>query len=138
MLNWEARLAAVGCRITVPRRAVMQVLLTAGEPLPVAEILARGQILHAELGTVTVYRALSLLTDLSLVRRVHMQDGSHAYLLASPGQHHALICEGCGRSVEFTCHTDLDVLIERIERQSGYAVRDHLLQLSGLCPDCQR
>ncbi len=137
MMEWEQRLAAAGCRITVSRRAVMQVLEQADSPLSPLEILERAQAVHRKLGLVTVYRMLNLLTELNLLRRVHHEDGCHGYLLASLGHHHALICQCCGRAVEFSGGDDLGTLVEQVEAKTGYRVDDHLLQLFGLCPACQ-
>ena len=137
MRGWEQCLADAGCRITVPRRAVMQVLQKASVPLSPREILEQGKQVYRGLGLVTVYRTVNLLAELNLVRRVHREDGCHGYLLASPGHRHALICQCCGRAVEFPGEDDLHALIERVEARTGYRVDDHLLQLLGLCPDCQ-
>ena len=137
MRGWEQCLADAGCRITAPRRAVMQVLQKASVPLSPREILEQGKRVCRKLGLVTVYRTVNLLAELNLVRRVHREDGCHGYLLASPGHRHALICQCCGRAVEFQGEDDLHALIERVEAGTGYRVDDHLLQLLGLCPDCQ-
>jgi Fur family ferric uptake transcriptional regulator len=137
MGEWEGRLSAAGYRVTAPRRAVMQVLLGTRAPLPPQEILERGQLVHPRLGLVTVYRALALLEELNLVRRIHCDAGCHGYLPASPGHRHALVCRTCSRTVEFPGEDDLHVLIGRVEAGTGYRVEDHLLQLSGLCPECQ-
>jgi Fur family ferric uptake transcriptional regulator len=137
MTDWEQRLADVGCRITAPRRAVIQVLMQTEVPLSPQEVFERGGAIHPKLGLVTVYRTLNLLAELNMVRRVHREDGCHGYLPASPGHRHALICLDCGRAVEFPGGDDLHVLIERVEAGTGYRVDDHLLQLFGLCPDCQ-
>jgi Fur family ferric uptake transcriptional regulator len=137
MGGWEQCLADAGCRITAPRRAVMQVLQKASVPLSPREILEQGKRVYRRLGLVTVYRTVNLLAELNLVRRVHREDGCHGYLLASPGHRHALICQCCGRAVEFPGEDDLHALIERVEAGTGYRVDDHLLQLLGLCPDCQ-
>ena len=138
MMDWEACLSAGGCRITAPRRAVLQILASAQASLSPQEIWEQAQVVHSKLGLVTVYRTLSLLAQMELVRRVHREDGCHAYLLTSPGHRHALICSGCGRAVDFAGGDDLDTLVERIEGRTGYRVKDHLLQLSGLCPRCQQ
>ena len=78
-----------------------------------------------------------LLSELNLVHRVHREDGCHGYLLASPGHRHVLICQDCGRAVEFPGEDDIHALIQRVEAGTGYKVQDHLLQLFGLCPNCQ-
>ena len=137
MTWWESRLADAGCRITAQRQAVMGTLMGTAAPLSPQEILEKARADHRGLGLVTVYRTLHLLTDLNLVRRIHRSDGCHGYLPASPGHRHALICQNCARSVEFPGEDDIQSLIERVEARTGYQVADHLLQLVGLCPDCQ-
>jgi Fur family ferric uptake transcriptional regulator len=137
MMEWEQRLVNAGCRITASRRAVVQVLQEARAPLPPQEILEQGKRIHRKLGLVTVYRTLALLTESDLVRRVHREDGCHGYVMASPGHRHHVICRRCGSAVEFPGEDDIHALIERVEAGTGYRVEDHLLQLFGLCPDCQ-
>ena len=137
MTEWEQCLADAECRVTAPRRAVMQVLQQANEPLSPQEIRDQARATHRPLGLVTVYRTLDLLAELGLVRRVHHNDGCHGYLPATTGHFHALICRDCGRSVEFSGDNDLRTLIAAVETQTGYRVEEHLLQLSGLCSGCQ-
>ncbi|MFP4344578.1 MAG: Fur family transcriptional regulator [Anaerolineales bacterium] len=136
-MNWEEVLSAAGYRITEPRRVVVEVLDAALRPLSPQEIYERGQVLHPRLGLVTVYRTLELFEPLGLVRRVHREDGCHGYLLSKPGHRHVLMCERCGRAVEFAGADDLKALIARVEARTGYAVAEHLLQLFGLCPGCR-
>jgi len=137
MIDWEHRLADAGCRITAPRRAVVQVLQEVCAPLSPQEILEQARRIHRKLGLVTIYRTLALLAEFDLVRRVHREDGCHGYVLASPGHRHHVICQRCGGAVEFPGEGDIHALIERVEAETGYRVNDHLLQLFGLCPDCQ-
>ena len=137
-MEWEQVLVDAGCRITAPRRAVMQTLQQTYAPVQPQEILEQGRRLHCKLGLVTVYRTLALLTELNLVRRVHRENGCHGYVLASPGHRHTLICQGCERAVEFPGENDIHALIDRVEAETGYQVADHLLQLFGLCPECQQ
>jgi len=136
-MTWEERLAAAGFRITVPRRAVMEVLQGADAPLSPQDILEQGEAIHPELGLTTVYRTVALLMDLDLVRRVHRSNGCRAYVAASPGHRHHVVCQRCGRTVEFPGAGDLTALIERVEERTDYHVEGHLLQLFGLCPACQ-
>lgn len=137
-MTWEERLTGAGFRITVPRRAVMDVLQRAEAPLSPQDILERGEAIHPELGLTTVYRTVALLMDLDLVRRVHRSNGCRAYVAASPGHRHHVVCQRCGRTVEFPGAEDLAALIGRVERDTDYRVEGHLLQLFGLCPACQK
>ncbi|MEA3309387.1 MAG: Fur family transcriptional regulator [Chloroflexota bacterium] len=137
MSTWEETLSQAGCRITAPRRAVMQVLAQTEWPLVPQEILALGVKLHATLSLVTVYRTLELFEELSLVRRVHQDDKCQGYLLTAAGHRHVLICEKCGRAVEFPGQDDLTALIARVEKETGYLIAAHWLQLRGVCPTCR-
>jgi len=136
-MTWEERLSDAGFRITASRRAVIQVLQEADAPLVPQDILERGGGLHPELGLTTVYRTVALLAELDLVRRVHWSDGCHAYVAASPGHRHHVVCRECGRSVEFPGSDEVAALIADVERATDYRIEEHLLQLFGICAACR-
>jgi Fur family ferric uptake transcriptional regulator len=128
-------LREAGHRLTQPRRAVLQVLEESAVQLSPYEIHRRAQEIYPRLGLVTVYRTLELLDELGLARRVHSEGSCHTYARAGEDRH-VLVCRGCHRVVEFPCQ-GLDALIEAVEQRSAYAVEGHLLELTGLCPECQ-
>ena len=136
-MNFQNRLNQEGLRLTHPRRVVMAVLEGADIPLSPQVIHQRSLAAHEEIGLVSVYRTLDLLTDLGLVRRVHGSDECQGYVLASPGHHHHLVCRDCAAAVEFSGMDDLSPLIQHIEDETGFIVDEHLLQFYGLCPTCQ-
>lgn len=138
MSDWETRLSASGYRLTAARRAILQVLSESTVPLSPMEICRQGQARYAPLGLATVYRTLNLLEKEALVRRVYQENGACGYLPASPGHCHAILCRSCGRAAEFPGSEDWEGLAALVQRVTGYWVEDHLLQLLGLCPDCQR
>ena len=137
-MDLQEKLNQQGLRFTEPRRAVLAVLEEAQAPLSPQSIHERAVTDQGEIGLVTVYRTLDLLAEFDLVRRVHGSGDCHSYVLASPGHHHSLVCEKCGRAVEFSGTGDLDALLESIEAHTGCAIKGHLLQLDGVCPDCQK
>jgi len=128
-------LRQAGYRLTQPRKAILQVLEENDEGLSPEEVHQQGKTICASLGLVTVYRTLELLAELDLVRRVHSEQRCHGYASAGANRHH-LICQACHRVVEFPC-AGLDGLIEAVRQQTGYAITGHLLELSGVCPECQ-
>lgn len=137
-MDWQEKLNHEGLRLTNARRVVIAVLEKAGIPLSPQIIHQRSMEAHEEIGLVSVYRTLVLLTELGLVRRVHGHDECQGYVLASPGHHHHLVCRSCAAAVEFSGMDDLSSLIGHIEEETGFVVNEHLLQFSGLCPQCQR
>ena len=128
-------LRQAGYRLTQPRLAVLQVLEENTESLSPKEVHQQGRAICASLGLVTVYRTLDLLVELGLVRRVHNEQRCHNYASAGLDRHY-LICQSCHRVIEFPCE-GLENLIKNVRQQTGYAITDHLLELSGLCPGCQ-
>ena len=128
-------LQQAGYRLTRPRMAVLQVLEESDEGLSPEEVHQQGKTICASLGLVTVYRTLELLAELGLVRRVHSEQRCHRYACAGTDRHH-LICQECHRVIEFPCE-GLDGLIKAVRQRTGYTITEHLLELSGVCPECQ-
>ena len=97
------------------------------------EILRSGE---RRIGLASVYRALDLLAQLKLVRRLDV-DGTACYEPASPSgeHHHHAICERCGKLARFE-DDELERLIDRVGERLGYDVAAHDVVLRGSCPDC--
>lgn len=127
-----------GFRLTQPRRTVMSILETATVPLSPQTIHQRALEIQEDIGLVTVYRTLELLTDLNMVRRVHGPVECHGYVLASPGHHHHLICTNCEKTIEFSGGDEIQTLLDRIQVETDFKINHHLLQLFGLCGSCQK
>jgi Fe2+ or Zn2+ uptake regulation protein len=133
---WIESMQQSGCRITSPRRTIIEILLTSQQALEPLQIYDLGRARHPGMGLVTVYRTLEKLEDLGLIQHVHRDDGCHMVMKAASGHEHYLICTSCGRTTLFK-GDDLSKLIANVEGNSGYQVRDHWLQLFGVCPTCQ-
>jgi Fur family ferric uptake transcriptional regulator len=79
-VHLEQELSAAGRRLTRPRRAVLRVVAEAACPLTPAQVHEQAQAHYPQVGLVTVYRTLELLTRLGLVRRIHTEEGCHGYV----------------------------------------------------------
>ncbi len=126
-----------GARLTAPRRAVARVLGEARGWLSAEAIARRARRFCPSVGLVTVYRTLELLEGLGAVRRVHGPTGCHGYALASIDDGHYIVCRDCRQVVEFE-GCDVDGLVRRVARRTGFQVEAHMLELVGLCPTCGR
>jgi Fur family ferric uptake transcriptional regulator len=124
-----------GYRLTQPRLAILRVLQDNNESLNPEEVYRQSKAICPSLGLVTVYRTLDLLAELGLVRRVHSEQRCHSYATAGAERHY-LICQACHRVNEFPCD-GLEGLIEGVRQRTGYTITEHLLELSGQCPECQ-
>lgn len=144
-----ALLTRAGYSHTRARRAVLEALLAAEGPVTPAELLEAGRTRHEALGLVTVYRTLEILEGLGLVRKLHLAEGCHSYVLSTVGgapgdahdrpgggHGHHVICQACRRAVEFA-GCDVDAVIAAVQSQTGFVVQSHWLEMFGLCPACQ-
>ncbi len=153
--NLVALLTRAGYSNTRARRAVLDALTEAAAPVTPAGLLDSARQHHPALGLVTVYRTLELLESLGLVRKLHLAEGCHSYVLSTvradesghahtgEGEHHGadahghhVICRKCHRAVEFA-GCDIEAVIASVQAQTGFAVQDHWLEMFGLCPQCQ-
>ena len=88
--------------------------------------------LCSQVGLVTMYRTLHLLSELGIVRRMDLGDGPR-YELAEDHHHH-MICESCGDISEFEecpLATELVSLVS-----SEFEVRSHSVEVYGRCAAC--
>ncbi len=132
-----AQLRTHGHRVTAPRLAVIKTLEVTDSWLSPELILARAREEYPGLGLVTVYRTLALLAELGYVRRIHLDDGCNGYARTGRGHSHHLVCRNCQQVVEFPGNEDLTHLIQGVQDRTGFQVEDHLLELLGVCPECQ-
>jgi Fe2+ or Zn2+ uptake regulation protein len=126
-----------GFRLTTPRQAIIQVLAETDDWQTPEEIHARARKRYPSLGLVTVYRTMSLLSEMGYVRRIHLEHGCHGYVRTEMVHGHHVVCRNCRQAVEIPGIQEFSFLIERIADTTGYLVQDHLLELLGLCPECQ-
>lgn len=124
-----------GQRVTGPRKAILSALLAEHGPFTAEEIHRR--LPTGECDPVTVYRTLTSMEEIDLVRRCDFGDGSLRYEFNHTGHHHHhIVCRKC-RSVQVLegCAAEL---LERIACEMGYAHVTHSLEVFGVCPACQR
>ena len=134
--TWLIQLQESGYRLTGARRAVVDVIQRSKQALTPVQVFDRARKKYRELGLVSVYRTLEKLEELGLVQRVHQPQGCQAFVTAGEGHQHLLLCQRCGTATLFE-GDDLDGLIKSIARRTRYQIKDHWLQLFGLCENCK-
>ena len=129
----EARCAADGERMTAPRRRVLELLLTAGEPVKAYDLMAA----YGEEGAkpATVYRALEFLEKVGLVHRIVSLSAFQA-CIGHDGAHGAafLICDCCGQAKEFEAAAGEQV--RAAASAHGFGVERVMVEVHGRCRDC--
>jgi len=126
-----------GHRLTPQRYAVLKAIASSQDHLTPDAIYEKARVSRPDIGLITVYRTLSLLSDLKLVCRVHAPDGCRGYMMRRPEEHHHhVICSGCDRVADFS-GCGLAVLEQALSDQTGFDISGHLLEFYGRCPECR-
>jgi Fur family transcriptional regulator, ferric uptake regulator len=131
-------LAVAGHKTGGARDAVVELLSAQDCCLSAQDIYDRLREGDRAVGLASVYRALDVLTQLGLTRRVDV-GGTAAYEPAAPGgeHHHHAICDRCGKMDAFE-DAQLEALIAGVAKRLGYEVGEHDVVLRGSCPECSR
>lgn len=132
-----AELRRHGYKLTHQRRAVIGTIIASRDHLTPARIYEKVSREHPDIGIVTVYRTLELLSRLGLICELHAGGACPTYTASNPAHHHHLICSECGRVVNFMGH-NLEPLENRLARESGFRIESHVLEFMGVCADCQK
>lgn len=133
-----ARLEAVGQRYTTGRRALIDVLADARAPITTAAIAERDKTLT----TSSTYRNLAVMEEAGIVRRLITSAEHASFELAEDltEHHHHMICSSCGSVRDVTLpealERDLDRALARLAKRNDFAVREHRLDLVGVCGSC--
>lgn len=125
-----------GYRLTAPRRALAQLIASRRGHFTAEDLLGESRRRRLGVTRATVFRSLDVLSELGLVERLDLPTGEHAFVACEPAHHHHIVCSRCGRSTE-VADNGLEAVAAAIERQSGYRVDTHRLELFGLCPACR-
>ena len=121
-------------RVTEPRKAILGILTREHGPFTAEELHKRMKRGSCDL--VTVYRSLTAMEESSVVRRCDFGDGAHRYEInTGEHHHHHIVCRSCYEAKTLDmCVADG---LERMARQMGYSKVTHLLEIFGVCPQCQ-
>jgi Fur family ferric uptake transcriptional regulator len=118
------------------RDDVLAALRTARGPVSAQELHAGMRSAGTRIGLATVYRTLAVLEAEGLVDALRPTGGELRYRCCqSTGHHHHLICRHCGDTVEL----DADVVeawIRDLAAAHGFRELRHVVELTGVCPDC--
>ena len=131
------RLGGAGQRYTAARRALVDRLRDAGQPMTLPELLD-----GAALAQSSAYRNLALLEQVGAVHRIVTSADHARYELAEDltEHHHHLICTSCGHVEDFTVSPALErrlhEAVEEVQGGTGFSAAHHRLDLIGTCRAC--
>lgn len=89
------------------------------------------------IGFATVYRFLRALADQKIVTEVRMGGQASRYELTPMDHHDHLTCTSCGKICEFE-NEKIEQLQLQVAGHFGFQLTNHILELYGICPECQK
>lgn len=129
-------LRAAGMRVTAPRRAVCQVLARSHDDHLTATELRRRAEREAgiRIDPSTIYRTIDALEETGHLHHVHLGHGPAIIHLREPADHHHLVCEECGRTVDVPM-AEIEELVETVGRRYGFSIDSAHFALGGRCSE---
>jgi Fe2+ or Zn2+ uptake regulation protein len=124
-----------GIPFTRQRHRIWQYFSAADRAATIAE--AADALRDDGVGQATVYRTVTLLSDLGLLARVQDRSGQICYTAPPIGHSHPLICGACRRVVRFDGDGDVAALEQRLADVTGFSIYGHHLEVYGICPECR-
>jgi Fur family ferric uptake transcriptional regulator len=136
---WRTFASERGLNESRARDAVVETFLSTSEHVDLQTLFESSRKRHPGVSFATVYRTMKLLDDAGLAHARHFGDGKGTlYEVAVGREHHDhLICDGCGRIVEFV-NDELERLQEAVAAGHGFTLSRHRHELYGLCATCRR
>lgn len=131
----EGVFRATGIPFTRQRRLIWDYFAAADRAATIGEA---ADVLRSDgVGQATVYRTVTLLSDLGLLARVQDRRGEICYTAPPIGHSHPLICGVCRKVVRFDGDGDVKDLEARLAAETGFSIYGHHLEVYGICPACR-
>ncbi|HEY7991250.1 MAG TPA: Fur family transcriptional regulator [Stellaceae bacterium] len=134
----DALCATQGARLTELRRAVLELVWRGHEPVGAYALLDALKRSHPNAAPPTIYRALEFLAARGLIHRI---ESLNAYIGCDhperPHEGQFLICAKCSNAAEID-DPGVARALSKSANGLGFAVTHQTVELSGLCPSCQR
>lgn len=131
----EAVFHQKGIPFTRQRRLIWDFFAGADRAATVGE--AADALRSDGVGQATVYRTVTLLSDLGLLARVQDGRGDICFIAPPIGHSHPLICGACRRVIRFDGDGDVSALEAQLAEATGFTIYGHHLEVYGICPACR-
>jgi Fe2+ or Zn2+ uptake regulation protein len=134
MTDFAQLLRSQGKRVTPARIAVLELLQQEKRPLSV-EMIIHG-LGEGVMDYVTIYRTLTLLKSLGLIRQIDFQHNHAHFELAALGDHHHVVCVKCSKVAD-VMHCNMKRMQQAALQESGFrTITEHALEFFGVCKQC--
>ena len=122
--------------LTPQRSLLLSTIREAGTHLDAKELYHRATEKDASISLATVYRSLHLFKEQGLIEERHLGQVRCSYEMKRLGEHQHLVCQGCGRVIDFESPL-IRELIAEVQHKNDFCVTRVELYLEGYCHKCK-
>jgi len=129
-------LCQAGKRVTPQRALILKIISESDGHFAAEEIYHLAKRKAPRLSLSTVYRTLRFLKEAGLVEELYLGSDHYHYEIKKEGHHH-LICQGCGKVIEFQCPFS-ERVVRHLGEEYDFEITEVCLSLLGYCAECRR
>lgn len=130
----ELDLKNAGLKATLPRMKVLDLFQSSKVRHMTAEDVYRLLMDEGmDVGLATIYRVLTQFEQAGLLKRHHFEGGKSIFELHDGDKHDHIVCVNTGQVVEFH-DAEIEKRIEKIVKEHGFELVDHVLHIRALAP----
>ena len=139
LADFKQLLKKNGLKFTIQREVILETLYNSDEHLTPEALHKKIQEQYPDLNTgiATIYRTLGLLESEEIVTSLSFGAQGKKYELGAKEHHDHMICTECGAITEFV-DAEIEKRQHRIAEQHGFLMKDHSMQIYGICAECQK
>lgn len=130
----EDLLVNLGIKVTKQRKTIIKILENTNTPLTADDIYERVEDKDT-INYSTVYRTLSLLDEKGAVTKIGEPGGKTYYQLKRHYHEHKIECVECHECITIN-QCPLDAFSCMLNKETGFIITEHHLQIKGICPKC--
>ena len=134
--KFKAQLRIMNLKVTKERVIILEEVMKRTDHFDADQFAADLSTKGVRVSRATVYRTLDILNDLQIVHKSTLgHKHQHYENMVGRAHHDHLVCLKCDKVVEFL-EPKIEQLQEEVCEKHGFVIKDHSLQLFGICGDC--
>ncbi len=135
-LEFTDSLKKSGLRLTATRNAICKLLSETRDHPSALEIYRELKTQYPSLSLATVYNTMDVLVGMGLIRVIGCVGGGHVHIDTNTQSHINVMCMNCHKIIDLPLD-EMELLDQRIIKESGFRLQGSSIIFYGLCPDCQ-
>ncbi len=124
-------------RNTKTKEAVHKTLQSSHIPMTLQQLWDRVNKRFPATAYSTVFRIVKHLEKEGKVTKVDWRQRRSRYEWAMRAHHHHLVCERCDKTVDID-DTQLRYNNDAVAQKTGFVIKTHAIELTGVCNTCQK